>query len=186
MSKIQLICVISSLSFSVIIGTLVFSRGFLLNRQIVVDKSDPCWSHLGTIKDSGTGTPDGHPHGRTGASLTSEHYEPSAKWCNPSSPFTKVIFILVDALRFDFISRMKFLSQIVESSNEISRSQDQISSCAFKFIADPPTTTMQRLKALMTGTMPTFIDASANFNRQVFEVNPSVICIIYENLSIVN
>ncbi|KAM7532458.1 hypothetical protein Aperf_G00000132892 [Anoplocephala perfoliata] len=31
------------------------------------------------------------------------------------------------------------------------------------FIADPPTTTMQRLKALLTGSMPTFIDAGSNF-----------------------
>lgn len=31
------------------------------------------------------------------------------------------------------------------------------------FIADPPTTTLQRLKGLMTGTLPTFIDAGSNF-----------------------
>ena len=34
----------------------------------------------------------------------------------------------------------------------------------FKFIADPPTTTMQRLKALTTGSLPTFIDIGSNFN----------------------
>jgi len=33
----------------------------------------------------------------------------------------------------------------------------------FKFIADPPTTTMQRLKGLTTGSLPTFIDVSSNF-----------------------
>nr|CAD7398348.1 unnamed protein product [Timema poppensis] len=33
----------------------------------------------------------------------------------------------------------------------------------FKFIADPPTTTMQRLKALTTGTLPTFVDVGSNF-----------------------
>lgn len=31
------------------------------------------------------------------------------------------------------------------------------------FIADPPTTTLQRLKGLTTGTLPTFIDAGSNF-----------------------
>lgn len=31
------------------------------------------------------------------------------------------------------------------------------------FIADPPTTTMQRLKALTTGSLPTFIDVGSNF-----------------------
>ena len=34
----------------------------------------------------------------------------------------------------------------------------------FRFIADPPTTTMQRLKALTTGGLPTFIDIGSNFN----------------------
>ena len=29
--------------------------------------------------------------------------------------------------------------------------------------ADPPTTTMQRLKALTTGSLPTFVDAGSNF-----------------------
>ena len=33
----------------------------------------------------------------------------------------------------------------------------------FKFIADAPTTTQQRLKGLLTGGLPTFIDASASF-----------------------
>ena len=31
------------------------------------------------------------------------------------------------------------------------------------FIADPPTTTLQRLKGLTTGTLPTLIDAGSNF-----------------------
>ena len=33
----------------------------------------------------------------------------------------------------------------------------------FEFLADPPTTTMQRLKGLTTGSLPTFIDLSSNF-----------------------
>lgn len=37
------------------------------------------------------------------------------------------------------------------------------------FIADPPTTTMQRLKALTTGTLPTFIDAGSNFASQAID-----------------
>eukprot|EP00112_Aurelia_sp_Birch-Aquarium-sp1_P012524 Seg2632.3 transcript_id=Seg2632.3/GoldUCD/mRNA.D3Y31 product="GPI ethanolamine phosphate transferase 3" protein_id=Seg2632.3/GoldUCD/D3Y31 len=42
----------------------------------------------------------------------------------------------------------------------------------FKFIADPPTTTMQRLKGLTTGSLPTFVDASANFgSSEILEDN---------------
>ncbi len=37
------------------------------------------------------------------------------------------------------------------------------------FIADPPTTTLQRLKGLTTGTLPTFIDAGSNFAGTAIE-----------------
>ncbi|KAI8067745.1 hypothetical protein BC940DRAFT_256572 [Gongronella butleri] len=39
----------------------------------------------------------------------------------------------------------------------------------FQFRADPPTTTMQRVKGLMTGSLPTFIDAGANFASTAVE-----------------
>lgn len=32
-----------------------------------------------------------------------------------------------------------------------------------KFIADAPTTTLQRLKGITTGSLPTFIDIGSNF-----------------------
>lgn len=32
-----------------------------------------------------------------------------------------------------------------------------------RFIADPPTTTLQRLKGMTTGSLPTFIDVGSNF-----------------------
>lgn len=32
-----------------------------------------------------------------------------------------------------------------------------------KFVADPPTTTLQRLKGMTTGSLPTFIDVGSNF-----------------------
>jgi len=37
------------------------------------------------------------------------------------------------------------------------------------FIADPPTTTLQRLKGLTTGTLPTFIDVGSNFAGTAIE-----------------
>ena len=41
-----------------------------------------------------------------------------------------------------------------------------------KFIADPPTTTLQRLKGLTTGSLPTFIDLGSNFaSDQLIEDN---------------
>ncbi|KAJ1930148.1 mannose-ethanolamine phosphotransferase gpi13 [Tieghemiomyces parasiticus] len=42
----------------------------------------------------------------------------------------------------------------------------------FRFLADPPTTTLQRLKGLTTGTLPTFIDLGSNFSgAQIDEDN---------------
>jgi predicted AlkP superfamily pyrophosphatase or phosphodiesterase len=39
-------------------------------------------------------------------------------------------------------------------------------------VADPPTTTMQRLKGLTTGSLPTFIDMASNFgSHEVTEDN---------------
>lgn len=32
-----------------------------------------------------------------------------------------------------------------------------------KFVADAPTTTLQRLKGITTGSLPTFIDVGSNF-----------------------
>ena len=39
----------------------------------------------------------------------------------------------------------------------------------FQFVADPPTTTLQRLKALTTGTLPTIIDAGSNFGSSALK-----------------
>ena len=74
-----------------------------------------------------------------------------------------MIVLLVDALRFDFAyynlpnSIGKRLKQNEKKSNPVSSSR------LYQFIADPPTVTMQRLKALTTGGLPTFADISGNF-----------------------
>ena len=74
-----------------------------------------------------------------------------------------MIILLVDALRFDFAyynlpnSIGKRLKQNENNPKETSSSR------LYQFIADPPTVTMQRLKALTTGGLPTFADISGNF-----------------------
>jgi phosphatidylinositol glycan class O len=69
-----------------------------------------------------------------------------------------IIVIIIDALRFDFHSKLASLNL---TNNHL-----------FHFIADPPTTTMQRLKALTTGSLPTFIDAGNNFaSPEILEDN---------------
>lgn len=74
--------------------------------------------------------------------------------------FDRTIVLFVDALRFDFIfSKKNTLFGIPTIENLLENAPGN--SKLFKFIADPPTTTMQRIKALMSGTLPTFI---GNFN----------------------
>lgn len=81
--------------------------------------------------------------------------------------FNKSILILVDALRFDFIFGSSNHYGL-PSINRLVR-DERTRSRLFKFIADPPTTTMQRIKALTTGSLPTFIDAGSNFDSYMIE-----------------
>jgi len=65
--------------------------------------------------------------------------------------------IVVDALRFDFAR--DHLPKSVGSRLRTMHSSSQL----FQFVADPPTVTMQRLKGLTTGGLPTFADISGSF-----------------------
>lgn len=63
-----------------------------------------------------------------------------------------------------FQNRLGIIHELLQKKGNHSR--------FYKFIADPPTTTMQRLKALTTGSLPTFVDAGANFaSAKVLEDN---------------
>ena len=76
-----------------------------------------------------------------------------------------LVILVVDALRFDFardhlpMSVGARLSQ--QGKNRTTASQ------LLQFVADPPTVTMQRLKGLTTGSLPTFADISGNMVRRL-------------------
>lgn len=83
--------------------------------------------------------------------------------------FDKAVIVIIDALRFDFVMPedpvapqdthyLHSLPFLYEHSQAHPKN-----SLLLKFIADPPTTTLQRLKGLTTGSLPTFIDAGSNF-----------------------
>jgi phosphatidylinositol glycan class O len=85
--------------------------------------------------------------------------------------FNKTLLIMVDALRFDFmnpteipkgedvpnyINKLPIINEYLNNHNE---------NCVlFRGLADPPTTTLQRLMAIMTGALPTLVDAGSNFD----------------------
>jgi phosphatidylinositol glycan class O len=72
-----------------------------------------------------------------------------------------LIILVVDALRFDFARDHLPLS--VGSRIHGSNNQTRGYSHLYQFVADPPTVTMQRLKALTTGGLPTFADITGSF-----------------------
>lgn len=88
---------------------------------------------------------------------------PSAK----ANQFNEIVFVIIDALRYDFIkpdresSTNNYRNQMEYVAELLEKKPNQ--SILARLIADPPTTTLQRLKALTTGTLPTFIDLSYNF-----------------------
>lgn len=123
---------------------LIFLRGFLLTRVVIPEYSHPC-------------------------NITSP--------CPPQR-FQRAIWLLIDALRYDFIHYNSSLTRDVPSYiNKMPNMKHFIhdrpqNTKLFRFVADPPTTTMQRLKALTTGSLPTFIDIGSNFNSyQIQEDN---------------
>ncbi|CEJ90176.1 Putative Phosphoethanolamine transferase class O [[Torrubiella] hemipterigena] len=123
----------------------LFTSGFLLTRLVLEDKAS-C---------------DAPPADSSLAALTVD------AGCWHPKKFDRAVIILIDALRYDFTvpadpdsthafhNAFPFLYETAakEPQNAFLR----------PFIADPPTTTLQRLKGLTTGTLPTFIDAGSNF-----------------------
>ncbi|PKK16832.1 hypothetical protein A306_00000227, partial [Columba livia] len=82
--------------------------------------------------------------------------------------FSKAVLVIIDALRFEFAhfnpakasplpyeNKLSFLHHLTTSQPRHAR--------LYRFRADPPTATMQRIKGLTTGSLPTFIDVGSNF-----------------------
>lgn len=80
----------------------------------------------------------------------------------------KVVLVIIDALKYEFgvfnesltephpyQNKLRFLKDLQDQHPDNTR--------LLKFIADPPTTTLQRLKGITTGSLPTFIDMGSNF-----------------------
>jgi len=92
----------------------------------------------------------------------------------PPPQFQKAIVLIVDALRYDFAhydASSSYYSNKLKVFNETLESEPQ-QSLLFELVADPPTVTMQRIKGITTGSLPTFIDFKDNFHSyQVEEDN---------------
>ncbi|KAM0793797.1 hypothetical protein ACM66B_001213 [Microbotryomycetes sp. NB124-2] len=128
----------------------LFSQGFLLTRHALSDVND-----CRPLK----------PDGQLDAS------------CTMPPTHSKMVLLVVDALRADFVFPVDEHDSASATTTATSRSyyanqiplparmtnQDPTRSFMAHFIADAPTTTLQRLKGLTTGSLPTFVDAGSNF-----------------------
>lgn len=90
--------------------------------------------------------------------------------CTLPAKYDRAVILLVDALRWDFLFPRKTDALDFDRTHhnhltvpiQLTHSQPEHSQL-YKAIADPPTTTLQRLKAITTGSLPTFVDAGSNF-----------------------
>ena len=78
-----------------------------------------------------------------------------------------MVMVVVDALRFDFA--LHHLPRSVGARLQQLDATATTNSRLLQFVADPPTVTMQRLKALTTGGLPTFADISGNMGGATVE-----------------
>ncbi|KAH0561166.1 hypothetical protein KQX54_013914 [Cotesia glomerata] len=88
----------------------------------------------------------------------------------------RVVLLVVDALKYEFldwqdnITNPYYQNKIPAVHHLLNKYPNN--SRLYKSIVDPPSTTMQRIKAITTGTLPTFIDVSSNFaSEEVDEDN---------------
>ncbi|XP_006893696.1 PREDICTED: GPI ethanolamine phosphate transferase 2-like isoform X2 [Elephantulus edwardii] len=88
----------------------------------------------------------------------------SSNWTKLPPPlFSKVVLVLIDALRDDFVFGSKGVKFMPYTTYLVEKG----ASHSFVAEAKPPTVTMPRIKALMTGSLPGFVDVIRNLNSPV-------------------
>ncbi|CAL1686108.1 unnamed protein product [Lasius platythorax] len=147
------------MSYLMAAGLLVFTSGFLLNRVSRPERAE-CTQCTVNADECDT------------ASLFQD-MEHAAKVCLERR--ARVVLLIVDALKYEFAewyentasmfsyhrNKLPVIHELLQKHPSHSR--------LYKFIADPPTTTMQRLKGLTTGSLPTFIEIGSNFASEYIQ-----------------
>lgn len=100
--------------------------------------------------------------------------------CTSSEPCTlpavhkKAVVLIIDALRFDFISPEPPQPASPHHHNVLTLPRELTAahpdrSVLFNAFCDPPTATLQRIKGIVTGSLPTFVDIGSNFGGSSIE-----------------
>lgn len=145
-------------SYLITSSLLLFMKGFLLTR-VAQPHNSTCLPHHSTPQTC-------HQRQPCEADSIMDRLYDASRTCLPQR--AKVVLLVVDALRYDFAAYDSDNGAPAAYQNKLTVVRDALrefpdSARLYRFVADPPTTTMQRLKALTTGSLPTFIDAGANF-----------------------
>ncbi|TFY70670.1 hypothetical protein EVG20_g2335 [Dentipellis fragilis] len=88
--------------------------------------------------------------------------------CSLPPTHQRAVLLIVDALRFDFLSPnppeppSPYHHHVLTLPQELTAKYPK-NSFLFNAHADPPTTTLQRIKGIVTGSLPTFVDMGTNF-----------------------
>lgn len=135
----KLLVLFCFISFLYGVGIFFFTRGFLLNRLVINDLSDCSEA----------------PHVTLFSDQKLSHAQ-KTEGCWMKRTHTKAVVLIIDALRYDFALYNTSLDDASPYQNKLKAIHEVLVNspqhgALFRFVADPPTTTMQRLKALTTG-----------------------------------
>ncbi|XP_038153507.1 GPI ethanolamine phosphate transferase 3 [Cyprinodon tularosa] len=89
-------------------------------------------------------------------------------FCQARPRFRRAVILIIDALKIDFARFDRSNTAPRAYENKLPVLEEAVSSRPsqsrlYPFRADPPTTTMQRIKGFTTGSLPTFVDVGNNF-----------------------
>ncbi|XP_053966273.1 GPI ethanolamine phosphate transferase 3 [Anastrepha ludens] len=146
------------LAYMISSGVLLFSRGFLLSR---VSKTDVSSCQRLSLNES-----DEYFVSEEIVQEIFKDVNATSNLCLPQK--SKVIILVIDALKYEFGVYKENLTNPLPFENKLTIIHDLIENSPdnarlMRFKADPPTTTLQRLKGLTTGSLPTFVDMGSNF-----------------------
>ncbi|SNX85955.1 related to GPI13 - protein involved in glycosylphosphatidylinositol biosynthesis [Melanopsichium pennsylvanicum] len=169
-----------------LVGLWLFVKGFLLTRHELtsVNQCSKPYDSQWTLPDPPESFDDQSLLNWANIALNPQT---GSGECKLKPTHTKAVVLVIDALRYDFIAPAPaahadadapssvrgdggwtpnpYYHNILSLPAQLTTQDTCRASSSFlaHFMADPPTTTLQRLKGLTTGTLPTFIEAGANF-----------------------
>lgn len=158
------------------VGLWLFTGGFLLTRTTLEDVSS-CASPSAQLW---TPPKPAFPKSTMGEDQLStwETTLLTQAECTLPATYKQTVLWIIDALRYDFIADANVPSNgswspnphyhnVFQAPARLHYKSGKSFSFLSHFLADAPTTTLQRLKGLTTGSLPTFIDAGSNFGGSV-------------------